>query len=111
MNNALKDKCAIVGIGEVDYPTEFDGSRTRLALEVIVKAAPQRVAEVPIQFRERLHGESKLSLKEQVNYLRHLLKLLRFKYEAAYQFILFAVIGSSGMVVAVSYTHLRAHET
>lgn len=74
----------------------------KIGLEVIVKAAPQRVAEVPIQFRERLHGESKLSLKEQVNYLRHLLKLLRFKYEALYQFILFAAIGSSGMVVDLS---------
>ncbi len=71
----------------------------KIGLEVIVKASPQNVVEVPIKFMERLHGESKLSLKEQVNYLRHLLKLIRFKYEAYYQFLLFAAIGSSGMII------------
>ena len=30
-------------------------------------------------FRNRLHGQSKLSLREQVNYLRHLVRLYRFR--------------------------------
>ena len=31
------------------------------------------------EFRERVYGESKLSLKEQLLYIRHLLKLFRYK--------------------------------
>lgn len=71
----------------------------KIGLELIVKAAPATCIDIPIHFSERLHGESKLSLKEQVNYLRHLVKLFRFKFEALYQFILFCVVGTSGMAV------------
>jgi hypothetical protein len=29
------------------------------------------VIEIPIEFRDRQHGQSKLSLREQANYVRH----------------------------------------
>lgn len=44
----------------------------KIGLELIVKCGCRSVAEVPIHFRDRVHGESKLSLKEQLNYIRHL---------------------------------------
>ena len=47
----------------------------KIGLELLVKCRPRRVVEVPIHFRERIHGVSKLSLREQVNYLRHLARL------------------------------------
>jgi dolichol-phosphate mannosyltransferase len=51
----------------------------KIGLELLVKCRCRRVVEVPIHFRNRLHGQSKLSLREQVNYLRHLLRLYRFR--------------------------------
>jgi dolichol-phosphate mannosyltransferase len=50
----------------------------KIGLELLVKCRCRRVVEVPIHFRNRLHGESKLSLREQINYLRHLGRLYRF---------------------------------
>ena len=51
----------------------------KIGLELMVKGGFRKVAEVPIHFRERVHGTSKLTLREQVNYLRHLARLYLFK--------------------------------
>jgi dolichol-phosphate mannosyltransferase len=44
----------------------------KIGLEILVKAKCRRVVEIPIAFAERVKGESKLSLKQQVLYLQHL---------------------------------------
>jgi len=51
----------------------------KIALELIVKARCRRCVEVPIVFGERQAGQSKLSLREQLRYLRHLARLYRFR--------------------------------
>lgn len=51
----------------------------KIGLELIVKCRCHRVMEIPITFADRRAGRSKLSLREQLNYLRHLLRLARFK--------------------------------
>jgi dolichol-phosphate mannosyltransferase len=51
----------------------------KIGLELLVKCRCRNVVEAPIHFRNRLHGQSKLSLREQVNYLRHLGRLYRFR--------------------------------
>lgn len=51
----------------------------KIGLELIVKCACKKIREIPISFRNRIHGESKLTLREQINYLRHLAKLAAFK--------------------------------
>lgn len=51
----------------------------KIALELIVKCDCKRVAEIPIFFADRKRGESKLSLKEQLRYIRHLMRLAQFK--------------------------------
>jgi dolichol-phosphate mannosyltransferase len=71
----------------------------KIGLELIVKARCHNVREVPIQFRDRLHGESKLSLKEQVNYLRHLKRLYEFKLGRLADPLKFCIVGSTGLVV------------
>ena len=55
----------------------------KIGLELMVKCRCKRVAEVPIRFRNRLHGQSKLSLREQVNYVRHLGRLYRYRLATA----------------------------
>jgi dolichol-phosphate mannosyltransferase len=51
----------------------------KIALEIFVKGDFQRPSEVPIHFADRQFGESKLSLKEQLNFLRHLVRLYLYK--------------------------------
>ena len=54
----------------------------KIALEIFVKGEFQHASEVPIHFADRQYGESKLSLKEQLNFLRHLVRLYAYKLGA-----------------------------
>ena len=47
----------------------------KIALELIVRHGWTNVVEVPITFRDRTAGVSKLNLREQLRYLRHLGRL------------------------------------
>ncbi|MFW2387002.1 MAG: polyprenol monophosphomannose synthase [Polyangiales bacterium] len=51
----------------------------KIALEIYVKGEFEKPAEIPIHFSDRQHGESKLSLKEQLNFVRHLARLYAYK--------------------------------
>ena len=64
-----------------------------------MKGGCRHVREVPIQFRDRLHGESKLNLREQLNYLRHLRRLYLYKLGHAGRLLQFVLVGSTGMIV------------
>jgi len=50
----------------------------KIGLELIVKCGCKNVTEVPIRFQDRAFGQSKLNLREQLNYLRHLARLYRY---------------------------------
>ncbi|MFO0973398.1 MAG: polyprenol monophosphomannose synthase [Phycisphaerae bacterium] len=52
----------------------------KIGLELLVKARCQRVREVPIEFADRLHGKSKLTVRQQLLYLLHLSRLYRHRY-------------------------------
>ncbi len=52
----------------------------KIGLEIMVKCAPKNIIEIPIDFQERIYGESKLSLKEQIKYLVHLKRLYQYKF-------------------------------
>jgi len=51
----------------------------KIALELIVKCGCSIIREVPIHFAARQAGQSKLTLIEQIKFLRHLGRLLCFK--------------------------------
>ncbi len=51
----------------------------KIGLELMVKCRCRAVAEVPIRFIERTRGRSKLTLRQQWLYLRHVARLLRFR--------------------------------
>jgi len=55
----------------------------KIALELICKCPVPRVREVPIFFGARMHGRSKLTLREQFRYLEHLSRLYDFRYPRA----------------------------
>lgn len=71
----------------------------KVGLELIVKCELENVGEVPIHFTDRVLGESKLTLKEQLAYLRHLRRLYMFRYATWSSFVQFAAVGASGVVV------------
>lgn len=66
----------------VDAAAPLDPIGFKIGLELIVKCRPRSVREVPIQFIDRRHGESKLDLREQGRYLRHLARLYRHRLTA-----------------------------
>lgn len=78
---------------------ELDPVGFKIALELIVKCDCRNVAEVPIQFHDRKHGESKLNLKEQFNYLRHLKRLYAYRWQNLTWFVLFGCVGLTGFGV------------
>lgn len=51
----------------------------KIGLEILVKTACQNVVEIPIEFADRVHGESKLTMAEQWRYVRHVMRLAAFK--------------------------------
>ena len=57
----------------------------KIVLEIVVKAETNRLMEVPITFNDRALGESKMSVKEQWNYIKHLYRLYRYKMSSLFQ--------------------------
>ena len=81
---------------------DLDPVGYKIGLELIVKCRCDNVAEVPIHFSTRRHGASKLTLKVQQDYLRHILRLARWKYPERSSFIPFAIVGAMGVGVYVA---------
>jgi dolichol-phosphate mannosyltransferase len=81
----------------------------KIALELIVKGGFETVAEVPIHFTDRIHGESKLTLREQLRYLRHLRRLYLHKFANAMYLLQFLAVGASGVIVNMAVLSLALH--
>lgn len=55
----------------------------KIGLELLVRCRCSDVREIPIHFSNREHGESKLTLQQQLLYVRHLGRLYRFRLGAS----------------------------
>jgi dolichol-phosphate mannosyltransferase len=55
----------------------------KIGLELLVRCGCSNVQEIPIHFSNREHGESKLTLQQQLLYVRHLARLYRFRLRKA----------------------------
>jgi dolichol-phosphate mannosyltransferase len=55
----------------------------KIGLELIVMCQAEAIGEVPIHFSERIKGKSKLTLRVQWQYLRHVLRLMRARKHLA----------------------------
>jgi dolichol-phosphate mannosyltransferase len=76
----------------------FDPVGWKIVLEVLVKTNC-KVNEVPIVFKDREKGTSKLNLKVQRDYLLHLWKLYCYRYPKLFEFIKFCLVGTFGLVI------------
>ncbi|HUN82304.1 MAG TPA: polyprenol monophosphomannose synthase [Phycisphaerae bacterium] len=77
----------------------------KIGLEILIKARCRNVVEIPISFSDRLHGKSKLTLKQQLEYLRHLLRLYQFRFPLITSGLL--LIALAGIVYFAFRTFLR----
>lgn len=91
---------------DFDRADELNPVGYKIGLELIVKCGFDNVGEVPIHFTDRVHGESKLTLKEQLKYIRHLRRLYIHKFANSMYLAQFAVVGGSGVVVNLAILSL-----
>ncbi len=71
----------------------------KIGLEIMVKGSFSKPSEYPIHFKDREFGESKLGLREQVKYLRHLRRLYKYKFPVSSEFFQFGFVGGTGFLV------------
>lgn len=84
----------------------------KIGLELIVKCRCKDVKEIPIHFAKRQCGESKMNIREQVDYLKHLKRLADFRFGAVSRFFQFCAVGFSGMIIDITtYAMLLAWGT
>lgn len=72
----------------------------KIALELMCKCRVRRVQEVPIHFGLRQRGESKLSLKQQFNYLQHLSRLYDFTFPRLSPMLKFLIVLGTGITAS-----------
>ncbi len=70
----------------------------KIILEILMQGKFQNVAEVPYTFRLRSRGKSKLSARQQIEYLKHIYSLMRRSGELI-RFVKFCLVGASGILV------------
>jgi len=70
----------------------------KILLEVLVRGRARSIVEVPYLFQTRGAGESKLNVRQQTDYLKHLWRLMRAGGELK-RFTKFCLVGLSGVGV------------
>ena len=73
----------------------------KIALELMVRGQ-LRVKELPIDFRDRSLGSSKMNWRQQLNYLRHLCRLYRYKFGGIARVLCFGLVGAGGFAIDVA---------
>lgn len=91
---------------DFDNACDLNPTGYKIGLELIVKCGFDKVAEIPIHFADRVHGESKMSLNEQLKYLLHVQRLYMFSFANIMTFLQFLVVGTSGVFVNLTVLSL-----
>jgi dolichol-phosphate mannosyltransferase len=96
--------------GTILYPTGY-----KILLEILGRGQIKQIAEVGYVFQERKEGESKVTWKQYVEYILHLLRLRsrgrigylkqRFRFPLA-RFLRFSLVGLSGVFVDMAIFYL-----
>ncbi len=73
----------------------------KILIEILVKGNYQTVHEVPYAFQARDAGMSKMTLREQFNYIHHIFKLV-LQSDEDRRFFSFCLVGLSGVIVNVA---------
>jgi dolichol-phosphate mannosyltransferase len=84
---------------------EFKPRGYKILLEMLVMGKFQNVVEVPFTFEDRSSGRSKMKARQQIDYLKHILSLMKRKGELA-RFLKFIGVGLSGTIVNIGVLRL-----
>lgn len=74
----------------------------KIGLELMCKCRAERVKEVPIHFKARAHGRSKLTLTQQFRYLEHLSRLYDFTFPRLSPVVKFLIASGCGWFVGLA---------
>jgi dolichol-phosphate mannosyltransferase len=77
----------------------------KILIEVIARGRVPWIGEVGYVFQERQEGESKVTSKQYIDYLRHLVRL-RFSLGPIARFFRFGLVGFSGVFVNMAVLYL-----
>ncbi len=83
---------------EVVEGIELNPIGFKILMEILIKGRYGKVVEVPFTFGLRKAGESKLSGKTMIKYLKHVYRLMRWEGELD-RLIKFTLVGLSGVLV------------
>ena len=74
----------------------------KIGLELMVRGR-LRVTEVPIGFSDRGRGASKMNLRQQAHYLRHLVRLYMSRFGGLARVLSFSLVGASGFAIDFAF--------
>lgn len=77
----------------------------KILIEVMTRGRTRWVAEVPYVFRERVQGDSKVTFKLYIEYIRHLVRL-RFSTLTGTPFFRYALVGLSGVSIDMALLYV-----
>jgi hypothetical protein len=63
--------------------TDLDPIGYKVGLELLIKCRCRNIREVPIHFQQRLHGKTKLGLRQRLEYVEHLRRLWWYRLRGA----------------------------
>ena len=72
----------------------------KIGLELMVKCQVTKPVETPIVFRNRVAGESKLTMREQFRYLEHLSRLYDYRFPRGSGRVKFLIAAACGIAAA-----------
>jgi len=81
----------------------------KIGLELMVRCGCTSVVDVPITFQERIAGESKLTMKQNIEYVRQLRSLFLFKYGVALCVVVPLLLLLAACAAAVRVLTLLTH--
>jgi dolichol-phosphate mannosyltransferase len=87
---------------------EFRPIGYKILLEMLVMGKFNKIIEVPFIFEDRSSGRSKMKARQQIDYLRHILLLMRRSGEMS-RFLKFIAVGLSGVVVNIGIQAIITH--
>jgi len=89
----------------------LNGRGFKILLEIAASLKPSKICEVPYTFRTRVAGESKLSSQVVWAYLVQLFRLSPLGRLVPAEFVKFAIVGTSGVVVNLGVMAAMLHFT
>jgi len=79
--------------------TKLNPTGYKILLEIVAKTKPAKVVEIPYTFKPRIKGKSKLSTKEMLNYVKHLVRLY-IESKEWLRLLKFCVVSLSGVILS-----------